>query len=198
MNLPPVQLSLQFSPLLRKSLEPKLHQALSRHRVKRAVSHALRVALAHPKLSRASQPSPTTPAQIGIRVVGQDEGLELNEHYRKKAYATNVLTFPYALSPQIWADVVLCGPVLVKEAKELGVTLESHCTHLIVHASLHALGFDHELGKREALEMEALEVSILKGLGVANPYQGSEPKSTRPVKKKNLPTQSKARRSIAS
>ena len=103
-------------------------------------------------------------------MVGEDEGLALNHAYRKQAHATNVLTFPYGLAPQIWADVVLCAPVIKREARAMGIRLQDHCTHLLVHASLHALGFDHETSRREAQEMEALETVILNGLGVADPY----------------------------
>ena len=192
MSLPPLQLSLQFSAEHTQRLDPVLHLALSRHRVARAVRHALKAALAHPKLQSAGLPTATLPALIGVRVVGQDEGLSLNEHYRKKAYATNVLTFAYALAPQIWADVVLCAPVLVREALELGVSLQSHCTHLLVHASLHALGFDHELGPRQAKEMESLEISILKDLGIADPYKRSTPNKAPPQRRKVLRSNSNA------
>ena len=152
----------------------------------------MKAALAHPTLQSAGLPTATLPALIGVRVVGQDEGLSLNEHYRKKAYATNVLTFAYALAPQIWADVVLCAPVLVREALELGVSLQSHCTHLLVHASLHALGFDHELGRRQAKEMESLEISILKDLGIADPYKRSIPNKAPTQRRKVLRSNSNA------
>jgi probable rRNA maturation factor len=144
------------------------------------------VALAHPKLHATPPPTKALPAQIGVRVVGREEGQEINAQYRQKSYATNVLTFPYALSPQIWADVVLCAPVLKQESEDLGLSLEDHCSHLLVHACLHAMGFDHELGKRQEREMESLEVLALNGLGVANPYALAAPKSQRTASKRPL------------
>ena len=184
--LPPLQLSLQFSPEHRARLDPKLHLALTRHQVRQTLRHALRGALAHPSQQHTSAPSLAWPALLGVRVVGEVEGLALNQDFRQQAHATNVLTFAYGLSPQIWADVVLCAPVLKREARELGVSLKSHCTHLLVHACLHALGFDHEGARREAQEMEALETLILKGLGVADPYARAQP-AKQPSSKKRSP-----------
>ena len=110
------------------------------------------------------------PAEIAVRIVGSDEGQALNRQYRDKDYATNVLTFDYLREPVISADLVLCGPVVEREAKEQGKTLEAHYAHLLVHGALHAQGYDHELGEREALEMEALEVLLMGALGYPNPY----------------------------
>jgi probable rRNA maturation factor len=110
------------------------------------------------------------PAAITLRIVGAAEGLRLNESYRGKAYATNVLTFNYAVQPLTVADVVLCAPVVAREAKEQGKPLAHHWAHLVVHGCLHAQGYDHEGSAREAHTMEALEVLILGALGVPNPY----------------------------
>jgi len=110
------------------------------------------------------------PGELGVRIVGTDEGQALNREYRRKDYATNVLTFDYAREPVISADLVLCGPVVEREAKEQGKTLEAHYAHLLVHGALHAQGYDHERGEREALEMEALEILVLGALGFPDPY----------------------------
>ena len=110
------------------------------------------------------------PAEIAIRVVGADEGQTLNRQYRGKDYATNVLTFDYGRDPLVAADLVLCAPVVEREARDQGKTLEAHYAHLLVHGTLHAQGYDHESGQRDALEMEALEILLLGALGFANPY----------------------------
>jgi probable rRNA maturation factor len=94
----------------------------------------------------------------------------LNRQYRGKDYATNVLTFDYSTQPLVAADLVLCAPVVEREAKEQGKSLEAHYAHLLVHGTLHAQGYDHEAGEREAFEMEALEVLLMGVLGYPNPY----------------------------
>jgi probable rRNA maturation factor len=109
-------------------------------------------------------------AEIAVRVVGEEEGRELNRQYRGKDYATNVLTFDYAREPMVMADIVLCGPVVVHEAIEQGKTLKDHYAHLLVHAALHAQGWEHETNERDALAMESLEILLLGTLGIANPY----------------------------
>ena len=109
-------------------------------------------------------------AEITVRVVGLDEGRALNHSYRKKNHATNLLTFDYAQSPVVMADLVLCAPVIAQEAKEQGKTLAAHYAHLLVHGTLHAQGWDHETSLADALAMEAQEVTIMLGLGLPNPY----------------------------
>lgn len=111
-------------------------------------------------------------ATITVRFVGLAESKKLNSTYRNKDYATNILTFPYELQngiDNLSADLVICLPVLEKEAKQQHKTLEQHLIHLIVHGTLHAQGFDHE-DDVEAEAMEQLEISILKKLKQANPY----------------------------
>ena len=149
--LPQLQLSLQFADI---PYTARHRAALPRHAVRRYLRHAL----AHD-------------AEITVRIVGEDEGLSLNSSYRKKKYATNVLTFDYAQAPLVMADLVLCAPVIAKEAKEQGKTLAAHYAHLLVHGCLHAQGWDHETSLKDAQAMEAREVAILAGLGFANPYR---------------------------
>jgi probable rRNA maturation factor len=110
------------------------------------------------------------PAEIAVRIVGAEEGQALNRQYRGKDYATNVLTFDYAQEPVVSADLVLCAPVVEREARDQGKSLEEHYAHLLVHGALHAQGYDHEVGEQQALEMEALEVLLMGALGYSNPY----------------------------
>ena len=99
---------------------------------------------------------------VQIRIVGEAEGRRLNRTYRKRNHATNVLTFHTG-------DVVLCHPVIRRQAKQQGKTLREHYAHLVVHGALHARGYDHEK-KRDAARMERAEIRILRRLGFANPY----------------------------
>lgn len=110
-------------------------------------------------------------AQLTLRLVDADEGRELNKNFRERDYATNVLTFEYGVDADGTAggDIVLCVPVLHKEAADQGKPLLDHAAHLTVHGVLHALGYDH-LDEDEAQDMESLETRILASLGVADPY----------------------------
>ncbi len=149
-KLPPLDLELQFSAFAGMAA----HRAvLRRPAVARWIAHAL-----------------AAPGEIAVRVVGEDEGRALNRQYRGKDYATNVLTFDYARQPVVMADLVLCGPVIEREAAEQGKTLRAHYAHLLVHGALHAQGYDHETDEGDALEMETLEILLLAALGFANPY----------------------------
>ena len=148
--LQPLSLSLQFA---RFDGAAEHRAALPRHKVARWIRHALAL-----------------PAEITVRIVGEDEGRQLNRDYRQKDHATNVLTFDYAQEPVVSADLVLCAPVVAREAAEQNKPLQEHSAHLLVHGALHAQGWDHETGEQDAQEMEAYETAILAGLGFADPY----------------------------
>lgn len=111
------------------------------------------------------------PAQVVLRVVNAVEGRRLNDAFRGKDYPTNVLTFVYhaAGAGRLEGDLVLCAPVVAREAREQGKSLQSHYAHLTVHGALHLAGMDHERAK-DARNMEAREVAILASLGYADPY----------------------------
>ena len=151
MALPALSLSLQFGALKDAA---RHRAALPRHTVIRCIRHAL-----------------AADAEITVRIVDAEEGQALNRDYRHKDYATNVLTFDYATEPVVMADLVLCAPVVAKEAKEQKKTLAAHYAHLLVHGTLHAQGWDHETGEADAEAMEAREIEILAGLGLKNPYR---------------------------
>ncbi len=112
-------------------------------------------------------------AEITVRIVGAAEARQLNRRYRGRDYATNVLSFPYALSRGlVQGDIVLCYPVIAREALAQGKSLEAHFAHLIVHGLLHLQGHRHA-GLREAAHMETLEKKLLAKLGYPDPYDDS-------------------------
>jgi probable rRNA maturation factor len=143
-----LRLSLQFADAAHRKW-------LARHRVARWIRAAL-----------------DNPAEITVRIVDAEEGRALNRDFRGRDYATNVLTFDYERVPVVVADLVLCAPVLAREARELGIPLEDHYAHLLVHGTLHAQGWDHE-AEADAQAMEARETAVLAGLGIADPYAGA-------------------------
>jgi len=108
-----------------------------------------------------------------LRVVDEAEGMQLNQDYRHKPYATNVLTFAYGTEQEggpLNGDIVLCAAVVEREAAEQGKTLQAHYAHLTVHSMLHLQGYDHE-AEDEAVAMEAVESFIMMRLGFPDPYQ---------------------------
>ncbi len=149
-RLKQLSLSLQFGELKDAA---RHRAALPRHSVARWIRHALE-----------------RDAEITVRIVDAEEGQALNRDYRQRDYATNVLTFDYTQEPIVTADLVLCAPVIAKEAKENKKTLTAHYAHLLVHGTLHAQGWDHETGEADAEAMEAREIEILAGLGIKSPY----------------------------
>ncbi len=109
--------------------------------------------------------------QVTVRYVEAEEGQALNKDYRGKDYATNVLSFVYENDPLIVGDLVICAPVVAREAAEQARTSEAHHAHLVVHGILHLQGYDHETGEEDARIMEAREREILAGLGYPDPYR---------------------------
>lgn len=150
MALPTLNLSLQFGDI---PYVARHRAALPRHKVARWIRHSL-----------------AADGEITVRIVDAEEGQRLNREFRKKDYATNVLTFDYMQSPVVMADLVLCAPVVAKEAREQGKTLQAHYAHLLVHGTLHAQGWDHETSEADAEAMEAHEIEIMHRLGFKNPY----------------------------
>ena len=112
-------------------------------------------------------------ADLNIVVVNAREGRRYNRQFRGKDYATNVLSFPYAPLPgeksTLLGDLVICAPVVAREAGEQGKPVRNHYAHLAIHGVLHLLGYDHQV-ELEAQRMEALERRVLAGLGIADPY----------------------------
>jgi probable rRNA maturation factor len=150
MTWPTLDLSLQFGDIP--------HAARHRAALPRAfVNRCIRSALAHD-------------AEMTVRIVDAEEGQALNSSYRKKNYATNVLTFDYAQTPMVMADLVLCAPVVALEAKAQGKSLQQHYAHLLIHGTLHAQGYDHETSEADAIEMETLEMFLMASLGLPCPY----------------------------
>jgi probable rRNA maturation factor len=151
---PELTLSLQFA-------DARHRAQLPRHFVARCIRAALEA-----------------PAQITVRIVDADEGRALNRAFRRKDYATNVLTFDYQHEPVVVADLVVCAPVVEAEAAAAGIPLAHHYAHLLVHGTLHAQGWDHER-VRDARRMEARETALLAALGLPDPYAASRPATAR-------------------
>jgi probable rRNA maturation factor len=116
--------------------------------------------------------------EIGIACVDNDESQKLNLEYRQKDKPTNVLSFPSDVPEEVLAmldalpigDLVICIPVVLQEAIDQNKTPIEHFTHMLVHGTLHLMGYDHETSDEDAEEMEALEIEILAKLGFENPY----------------------------
>jgi probable rRNA maturation factor len=142
---PELSLSLQFA-------DPRHRAQLPRHKVQRWIRAALEL-----------------PGELAVRIVDAEEGQALNRDFRSKDYATNVLTFDYADEPVVQADLVICAEVVEREAREAGIDIAAHYAHMLVHGTLHAQGYDHEVDD-EAEAMEARETEVMLALGLPDPY----------------------------
>jgi len=138
--------------------------ALPRWRLRRWAAQAQAGALADGLLAAQR-------VALSLRLVDEDEGRSLNRDFRQRDYATNVLTFEYGCGPDdvTRGDIVICLPVLVREAQEQDKPFLAHAAHLTIHGCLHALGYDH-IRARDARRMESLETRILAGMGIPDPY----------------------------
>jgi len=118
-----------------------------------------------------------TDAELTLRLVDEAESRELNSRYRGKDGPTNVLSFPAGLPPDLdiplLGDVVICAPLVQREAEEQHKPVEAHWAHLVIHGVLHLLGYDHQ-DEQDAREMETLEVDLLFSLGFPDPYGQSQ------------------------
>lgn len=125
-------------------------------------------------ISAALQSQDFENAEVSVYIVDEDEGQELNAQYRGKDYPTNVLSFPADIAEEVGVpllgDLVVCAPVVEREAQEQGKTLQAHWAHMLIHGTLHLVGFDH-IDDDEAETMETLETQIVTGLGYPAPYQ---------------------------
>lgn len=125
-------------------------------------------------ISAALESQKLEEAEVSLYIVDEAESQELNAQYRGKDKPTNVLSFPADIPEEVGipllGDLVVCAPVVEREAQEQGKTLEAHWAHMLVHGSLHLLGYDH-IEDDEADVMEALETEIITGLGFPAPYQ---------------------------
>lgn len=123
------------------------------------------------QLRRWTRAAQEKPLAATVRFVGLVEGRRLNRDYRGRDYATNVLSFVYEDGAAASGDLVVCLPVVLREAREQKKPAKAHLAHMIVHGMLHLQGYEHETGQREAARMEAREREILARFGVPDPYQ---------------------------
>jgi probable rRNA maturation factor len=142
--------------------KPKKIRRRSSITVQRAVDGAPSAAL----LRRFALAAAPARAEVTLRVVGAREAKTLNNKFRRKPHSTNVLSFPYGGGG---GDVVLCHPVIAREARQQGKSLRAHYAHLVVHGILHLRGHDH-LRSRDAARMESAEIRVLRRLGIRDPY----------------------------
>lgn len=122
--------------------------------------------------------------ELSLRMVENDEARQINKQFRNKDQATNVLSFPADISElpghPLLGDILICAPLVLQEARQQGKTAQAHWAHLIVHGSLHLLGYDH-IQEQDAKKMESLEISVLEQLHFANPYIEQSTQQHKPV-----------------
>ena len=154
-----------------KPAEPSPRSRPARPRLVLSVQRAVRAtdAPSRARIMQFARAALERDAELTIRLVNEQEGRALNHDYRGRDYATNVLSFVYASTPVINGDLVLCAPVVSREAQQQGKPIIAHYAHLIVHGVLHLHGMDHQ-NDADAQAMEAREIEIITGLGFANPY----------------------------
>jgi probable rRNA maturation factor len=152
-----LMLEVQFAQGLSAQLLGELKPILTKAFVKRLALYAI-------------DPNIGALRELTLRVVGHAEGRRINKDFRAKDYATNILTFNDQDEHNTQCDVLLCAPVVIKEAKKLRISLRAHCAHLVIHSCLHAQGYDHELSEAHALQMETLESLLMRSLGYKDPY----------------------------
>ena len=146
-----ISLTIQDTELSRQPAWP-----LSRPRTRRLIAAAL--------------PANCYSAALTLVLVGRAHSRRLNQEYRGRDYATNILTFTYTGLPQLHADLVFCHPVVTQEARAQKRSVDHHAAHLLVHGVLHACGLDHDRAS-DAAQMESLEIAILKRFRIPNPYR---------------------------
>ena len=131
-------------------------------------------AKAHEVIAQVEPALSNTRLVTSVLFTGDDEVHELNREWRGKDKPTNVLSFPFEAPPGVdiplLGDIIICAAVVEHEASEQGKALEAHWAHMVIHGTLHLLGYDH-IEEGEAEEMEGLEIRLLAGLGYANPYE---------------------------
>jgi probable rRNA maturation factor len=149
-------------PTTRASKKNSVAKKRRRNRIQISVQYAVprRGAPSAAALRRWAELAARSP--VHLQIVGEREGRRLNNKFRKRKYATNVLTFDTG-------DIVLCHPVITREARLQRKTIAAHYAHLVVHGVLHLRGYEHE-NKRDALRMEAREIALLRRIGITNPY----------------------------
>ncbi len=130
------------------------------------------------RIRRWARTALSVDARVTIRIVGQTEGRLLNRSYRRKDYATNVLTFVFRDHAPLEGDLALCAPVITREARAQRKTVAAHYAHMIVHGLLHLQGYDHE-NSRDAAVMERREKTLLARFGYPDPYKTPETSAIR-------------------